>query len=471
MASQITSFPSMTIAERNALTAVPIGSVILNSDNSQFEMWNGTLWIGQTGNGQTSSTFPINMRVNGSGSWTAGNPIALSTIEFDSNLGYNTSTGQYTVPFSGYYLVGWDGNVTSGTKQVQIYVNGVGVSDIIDNGGSLAGGLGLATSLKLNKGDIVTWVANLTFATNITAQWIVSTFLTQGTIQTTGIVANVGFNGTVSVGSSPVQIIYDTVIGDTNNAYNPSTGVYTISAAGWYDIVASGNTSVGVHDNFLVGIYQNGTRVAYNNEPVGNAPSIGVLPTPSVTTKILCAIGDQITVQVQNQNGNVTTWGGDSTSNFLCISSITSTGLSRIVKSNSTGTTGYQTTAQGPMLDSGGINPISCPVYCNGGDVEIGFQDDGSGNAGYLGIDQTPTYAGIYLYLYRDGVLISTQVKQIQNNISVEINFQPSGGAYKFIDTPTVGLHTYTMQAALDQGPRSGNNGFLYSVMYARPLA
>lgn len=149
--------------------------IIATGSNSPFYMF-----AEGVGLQNTSSQFPVNMKVIGTGSWSAGNPIVLSTIEYDSNSGYNTSTGQYTIPYSGYYLVGWDGNATSGTKQVQIFVNGVGSSELLENTGTSLGAAGVTIPLKLNAGDVITWVANITFATNITTQWVTSTSLSQG---------------------------------------------------------------------------------------------------------------------------------------------------------------------------------------------------------------------------------------------------------------------------------------------------
>ena len=289
-------------------------------------------------------------------------------------------------------------------------------------------------------------------------------------VQTTGIVANVELSATMAVGGSATQVMYDTVIGDTNNAFNTSTGIYTIPAAGWYDITASGQTSVGVHDNFQILILKNATVVAENNQAIGNTPNIGVAPTPSVVTKILCAVGDQITVEVNNQNGNTSTWGGDPTSNFLCISSITSAGLSKIVRSNTTGngsTNTFSTSLQ-PILDLSS-NPLTVAVYCNGGDVEVGMINDNSGSTGSFTIDQSPSDSGMTVNIYRDGTIVYSEINYLQNNVSIEIHQEPVN-QFRFIDTPTVGMHTYTIQVLLSNNPRSQNT-VQYAQLYARPMA
>lgn len=114
----------------------------------------------------------VAFKATGSGSWTTSNPIALSTVPIDTNNAYNTSTGEYTVPSPGFYIVGWNGNATSGLKQVVIYVNGV-AQDLIDNGySSDANAAGLSGLFQLNANDVVTWVAQGNFSTNETIQWV-----------------------------------------------------------------------------------------------------------------------------------------------------------------------------------------------------------------------------------------------------------------------------------------------------------
>lgn len=49
MVKEVTEFPEMTTAERNALTGVPTGTVILNTTTNQFEVWSGAVWTPQTG--------------------------------------------------------------------------------------------------------------------------------------------------------------------------------------------------------------------------------------------------------------------------------------------------------------------------------------------------------------------------------------------------------------------------------------
>jgi len=58
---QITSFPSMTTTERNALTSVPTGTIVLNTTTSQFERYNGATWDAMIGTATGANTTLSNL--------------------------------------------------------------------------------------------------------------------------------------------------------------------------------------------------------------------------------------------------------------------------------------------------------------------------------------------------------------------------------------------------------------------------
>jgi hypothetical protein len=142
-------------------------------------------------------------------------------------------------------------------------------------------------------------------------------------------------------------------------------------------------------------------------------------------------------------------------------------GISNIAKSNSTGVFGFSNTLI-PVLDSGGVNPVRAVVTTNGGDVEVGFQADGSSNPSYIITDSTPTDSSATLNFYRDGVLISSQFMYMQNNIAIEIHGIPAS-SFKYIDSPPAGTHIYTAQVV--GGANRGDQAINYSVLYAKPLS
>lgn len=53
---EVTSIPEGTTAERNALVGVSTGFVFLNTDTNQFEVYNGSVFVAQTGSEVSSAT-------------------------------------------------------------------------------------------------------------------------------------------------------------------------------------------------------------------------------------------------------------------------------------------------------------------------------------------------------------------------------------------------------------------------------
>lgn len=150
--------------------------------------------------------------------------------------------------------------------------------------------------------------------------------------------------------------------------------------------------------------------------------------------------------------------------------------VSRIVKSNSTGTSFAFSTSQVPVLDTSS-NPLQSTVIANGGDVEVGFMDDGSGNNSMItayrfGSGVINAWPSVIFFFYRDGVLISTQQAMTGNNTGFErAGWAPN--SFRFIDTPPVGTHTYTVQAVQQNldGGNAGQGFVAWTILYARPLA
>jgi hypothetical protein len=220
------------------IVASGTGNAYLRGDGAQFYMFaEGVGLI------QANQNFPVNFKASGSGSWSAGNPIALGTTEYDSNSAYDNASGHYVVPYSGYYLVGWDGNYTGGTKQVQLYVNGSATSEIIDNTGTL-GAQGLVMALKLNANDVLTWVANIAFSTNITTQWVSSVYLPSGTYGPNGAMQGSAF---AFYASSPV----------TTQSAGISGGFQTFSTSPAFTFTPVISGTYKVYSN--VSLYQTGS--------------------------------------------------------------------------------------------------------------------------------------------------------------------------------------------------------------------
>jgi hypothetical protein len=174
----------------------------------------------------------------------------------DTAAGYNTSTGVYTIPESGIYYV--KGSVLIGGTEannnkleLRIY-NGASIINVgantIQNSGLIYQQVNASTLYEFNKGDTV----SLRVLTEITTPSITSgvqyhTFeiakrSSPQTIAASEIVAaSYSSTNAESIPSTlSTTLVYETLLtGDTHNAYNTSTGEYTIPQTGWYNASAS----------------------------------------------------------------------------------------------------------------------------------------------------------------------------------------------------------------------------------------
>lgn len=198
------------------------------------------------------------------------------TVKFDSayeggNLFYNagTSTARIVVPESGLYDIkfqsGYELNTyTIGNLQdFMLQVNGSPVAvdrkfnEATSNQNSVI--YDASTTVRLNKNDYIDVKTRHFEATtrNLLAG-LSNTFLEvkkiaspQTMLENELVAARYTSTSTDSIPNGvTTDLIFDTLDGDTHNAYNTSTGVYTFPVSGWYDIDAK------------IGIYGRDTAIA-----------------------------------------------------------------------------------------------------------------------------------------------------------------------------------------------------------------
>lgn len=236
------------------------GSVKITGSAASFYMF--AEGIGLNNNSQQ---FPVNMKVQGSGSFSASNPIILNNILWDSNSGYNPSTGQYKVPYSGYYLVGFSGQTSSGTQTVHVLVNGVNPNSNLmyfDAGLGVGEINAVSTSLKLNAGDIITWISDTSATYDaITYQWVSSSALSQGLTGPQG-----------SSSGSAFAYFASTAI-TTLSSLNPSTSFVTFS-----------NSPAFTFTPTISGIYKVYSPVPLNNQGTNSIANTRIFNTSGGAT-------------------------------------------------------------------------------------------------------------------------------------------------------------------------------------------
>jgi hypothetical protein len=257
------------------------------------------------------------------------NPIVFSTLDFDTISGYNSSTGIYTIPESGIYQVSGSAVIRrTSTATLSATSTSLVTFDIIINGAAFGFGSRASSASfpsqnsevtlrggftrQFSKGDQIRLSIIPTLDGGGTAQIPVSShnlfsihkISSPQTIAASEVVAArySTDNTATAITSTLATIPYEDKILDTHNAYNPSTGVYTVPQSGYYTLSASiftasftPSSDVNVLQIVLQSV-ENGI-LSYINTRTGtvNNTTFSALTT---TTGVFLSKGDQITVRI-----------------------------------------------------------------------------------------------------------------------------------------------------------------------------
>lgn len=222
---------------------------------------------------------------------TSGNPIIVPTVGTDTHAAYNNTTGRYTVPVAGIYRMHGALTSASAATTLSIYKNAVStaLAGSLDSNGEATytglvnciagdiidirpGGTVDATSMTLNI-ERISGPAQIAASENISARYTTTAGQT--------------------IDNTNPTVVYGTRDFDSHNAYNASTGEYTIPSPGKYEF-GTGLTCIQNNSTFSVFIYKNGVLFSLmdrNNTP-GNI-TYGV----SCADFVSCIAGDIITIR------------------------------------------------------------------------------------------------------------------------------------------------------------------------------
>jgi hypothetical protein len=167
-----------------------------------------------------SSQFPVAFKAFSGGNFGASGQIVLPspTITFDTNTAYNPSTGIYTAPYAGFYVVGFSGQPYAGGQIAYIEVDGVFQGYLTDSSGANGDIWATSTLVKCNAGSqIAWWNEGSTDFNGNTHIYVYSQQLNQGLVGPKG-----------SSSGSAFAFFASTVI-NTESAANPATSYATFS--------------------------------------------------------------------------------------------------------------------------------------------------------------------------------------------------------------------------------------------------
>lgn len=284
-------------------------------------------WSSNVQMSNDTDTRVIEMRASAtpttvSGSIASGTAImSFGTAQEDTSASYNATTGVYTVPVSGRYVISVSAKFvatsafTVGDQGVfTITKNGTGIQQVSSYAGSstavaiVPSGM---VAINCNAGDTITIIASSpsTFAgfgggTGI--NWLSIFRLSGPSVIAATESVNMKYANTagtsISNSGGDILVPFATKVYDSHNAFNTSTGIYTVPVSGKYRVSASMTFAGAVYavGNFVgAGVYKNGSLESYGPlSDAGTTTSVNI-PAP-VTTTVQCNAGDTLNITVAN---------------------------------------------------------------------------------------------------------------------------------------------------------------------------
>ena len=236
-----------------------------------------------------------------------GSNIIPDTVDYDTNAGYSTITGAYTVSVSGFYIVTSTGFTNNtGRIDMAVYKNGVqvpGATTVNENPGGRSTLL-LSSHVLCVAGDQLSVritadapVAGTPVIDSGSLQFISSTGSGTG-FDGTGRIVAASYEMTVLTGfAGSTNWVFDSKLFDTTASYNPITGVYTAPVSGFYRVSVDGilpSNTPGYLELLRNNVFFNMLVRCFD----GNNVYTG-------GTLIQCNAGDQLTIQYNTVTGAI----------------------------------------------------------------------------------------------------------------------------------------------------------------------
>lgn len=272
----------------------------------------------QMSNDTDTRVVAARAHVSTGASTTAGNPFNYDVVDFDTHgaITVGTTTWNYKVPVSGFYRVSTTNFASNLSNIYYLYKNGVaftvlnyitfatGVVDVPQSGSS--------TTVQCSVGDTLNIVASATATpaapsgpTVAQSNWVSIERLSGPSVIAATESVNMRYTntaGTSIANSGDVNVPFATKDFDSHNAYNTSTGLYTVPVSGKYAVTGTVNyasSTYGVNNQVIASVYKNTAIHSYGDI----APIMAIVTLPfgsNVSTTVNCLAGDTLEIRAQN---------------------------------------------------------------------------------------------------------------------------------------------------------------------------
>lgn len=236
--------------------------------------------------------------------------VVVDTVDF-----FDDAQDGFVIPETGYYdinaFVQFASNATS-YREVRFAINGSISLAGSRHAAPTAGGARITAtdiSRKLNKGDIITVHCRQnsggTLAVADSAFQIAKRAMPQTLLETETVAAHYTSNSGQTIEGSSTSIEYEDKVFDTHNAYNTSTGDYTVPISGWYQVHASFTMNT-AKDEGRIYIRVNGSNITFDRIVNNNGSTVQFL-NPQTTTYYYFEKGDIVDIHGDTNGGGSAT--------------------------------------------------------------------------------------------------------------------------------------------------------------------
>jgi hypothetical protein len=270
------------------------------------------------------------------------NTVKFGTVANDTHAAYSTSTGLYTCPVTGFYEIQGQLEYTFASASLSQFMgafvskNGAAAlfagETIVQNTSVLRNIAQVSGIVYCNAGDTLqlqsqTNTTTPSFTANSTGSSLFINRLSGPAVITATESVNMRYsttNANTATNASGPVITNWTKDYDSHNAFNATTGIYTVPVSGKYSIRASANsasTAFTVGSNRYALLQLSGTKSC--NGPASSIwASITTLIGMSLNTEQNYNAGDTISVNFSNNTGSTVSLDGTAASNWICIERI-----------------------------------------------------------------------------------------------------------------------------------------------------
>lgn len=238
----------------------------------------------------------------------------------DSAAGWNGSV--YTVPVAGDYNVTFNARLSSGTANGVVYINGsayIGLSALTT---TINGANALIPNLKA--GDTIS--VRLDASVTLTSGTVLNIFRLSGPsiiAATESVNCRYTNSSAQSISTATVTTITNwTKQSDTHNAFNATTGLYTVPVSGTYFITASATLSslTNASSQVTLGIQVGGSNISNFNYTSNAMPFASITLNGTATATLIA--GQVISIIVFQNQGASRTLSSTGSENTLSIARI-----------------------------------------------------------------------------------------------------------------------------------------------------